>query len=116
MAPDGEIGRVWSLRRPMTYRALTSLQKLGLAEVDSIESSSTPPPNRTLLRATPDAQALVEQWLITPEPHVRDLRSLLLLKIHFLQPPRPRAGAAAAPAARASGGADRGARRARRPR
>jgi len=52
-------------------------------EVDSVESSDSAP-NRTLMRATPEAQALVEQWLITPEPHVRDLRSLLLLKIHFL--------------------------------
>ncbi len=84
MAPEGEIGRVWSLRRPMTYRALSSLQKLGLVEVDSVESSDSAP-NRTLMRATPDAQAQVEQWLVTPEPHVRDLRSLLLLKIHFLK-------------------------------
>jgi DNA-binding PadR family transcriptional regulator len=68
----------------MTYRALSSLQKLGLAEVDSVESSDSAP-NRTLMRATPDAQAQVEQWLVTPEPHVRDLRWLLLLKIHFLK-------------------------------
>jgi DNA-binding PadR family transcriptional regulator len=84
MAPDGEIGRVWSLRRPMTYRALSSLQKLGLAEIDSVEESDSAP-SRTVLRATPDAHAQVEAWLVAPEPHVRDLRSLLLLKIHFLR-------------------------------
>jgi PadR family transcriptional regulator AphA len=84
MAPDGEIGRVWSLRRPMTYRALSSLQKLGLAEVDSVEESESAP-NRTLMRATPQARELLDAWLVTPEPHVRDLRSLLLLKIQFLR-------------------------------
>ena len=84
MAPEGEIGRVWSLRRPMTYRALSSLQKLGLAEVDSVEQSDSAP-NRTLMRATPQARELLDAWLTTPEPHVRDLRSLLLLKIHFLR-------------------------------
>jgi PadR family transcriptional regulator AphA len=84
MAPDGEVGRVWSLRRPMTYRALASLQKLGLAEVHAVEAGETAP-NRTLMRATPDAQARVAEWLTEAEPHVRDLRSLLLLKIVFLR-------------------------------
>ena len=29
MAPDGEVGRVWSLRRPLVYRALETL--IGMA-------------------------------------------------------------------------------------
>jgi DNA-binding PadR family transcriptional regulator len=84
MAPEGEIGRVWSLRRPMTYRALTSLQRLGLIEIESVEESDSAP-NRTVMRATEDAQTLVDAWLVAPEQHVRDLRALLLLKILFLR-------------------------------
>jgi PadR family transcriptional regulator AphA len=84
MDAGGEVGRVWSLRRPMTYRALASLQKLGLAEVDSVQSGEMAP-DRTVLRATDVARARVDEWLVRPEPHVRDLRSLLLLKILFLR-------------------------------
>lgn len=84
MDAGGEVGRVWSLRRPMTYRALASLQKLGLAEVDSVQSGEMAP-DRTVLRATDAARARVAEWLVQPEAHVRDLRSLLLLKILFLR-------------------------------
>lgn len=84
MGPDGEIGRVWSLRRPMTYRTLTALGKLKLIVVDSVEPGTTAP-TRRVFRATPEAQERVAAWLEQPEEHVRDLRSLLLLKVHFLR-------------------------------
>jgi DNA-binding PadR family transcriptional regulator len=84
MAPEGAIGRVWALRRQMTYRTLESLEKLGLVVEDSIEKGAGAP-TRRVLRATPDAQQRVAAWLEQPEEHVRDLRSMLLLKIHFLR-------------------------------
>ena len=84
MDAGGEIGRVWSLRRPMAYRALASLQKLGLAEVESVQSGAMAP-DRTVQRATQVARARGDEWLLQPEPHVRDPRSLLLLKILFLR-------------------------------
>ena len=84
MAPDGEIGRVWSLRRPMTYRTITALEGLGLVVVDALEPGTTAP-TRRIMRATDDARDRVTAWLATPEEHVRDLRSGLLLKLHFLR-------------------------------
>lgn len=40
---------------------------------------------RSEMKATPKAKRLVSWWLSTPEPHVRDLRSRLLLKIRLLR-------------------------------
>lgn len=84
MAPDGEIGRVWSLHRPMTYRSIGALEKLKLITEDSVEPGTTAP-TRRVLRATPEARERVAAWLEQPEEHVRDLRALLLLKVHFLR-------------------------------
>ena len=84
MAPDGEIGRVWSLRRPMTYRTVTALERLALVVVDSVQPGTTAP-KRRVMRATQEAQDEVAAWLSRPEEHVRDLRSRLLLKLHFLR-------------------------------
>src|SRR5215471_10400513 len=52
LGPDGEIGRVWSLPGPLVYRALTTLQARGLAEVVGAERSDVGP-QRTLVSATP---------------------------------------------------------------
>ena len=84
MTPDGEVGRVWSLRRPMTYRTIDALERLELIAVDSVEPGTTAP-TRRILRAVPAAEARVATWLQQPEPHVRDLRSLLLLKLTLLR-------------------------------
>lgn len=84
MAADGEIGRVWSLRRPMTYRAIAELERAKLVVLDSVEPG-TGAPTRRVLRAAPEARDRVAAWLEQPEEHVRDLRSKLLLKVHFLR-------------------------------
>ena len=84
MAPDGELGRIWSLRQPSTYRTIDVLRGLGLVEVAAVTPGSAAP-RRTEYRATPKARRMVTRWLRTPEPHVRDMRSSLLLKIHLLQ-------------------------------
>jgi DNA-binding PadR family transcriptional regulator len=84
MAPDGEVGRVWSLRRQMSYRSIAELEKLGLIAVEEIVPGKTAP-TRRVLRATPEAEQRVAAWLEQPVEHVRDLRSLLLLKVHFLR-------------------------------
>ena len=52
MAPSGEIGRVWSLRRPLVYRALDSLLERGLA-CSAGTASSEAGPQRKLIEATP---------------------------------------------------------------
>ena len=83
MGEDGEIGRVWSLRRPRVYYAIDALTRQGLAKADRTVPSSSGP-HRTLLRITPAGRRAVTEWLAAPVDHVRDARSLLLLKLLFL--------------------------------
>jgi PadR family transcriptional regulator AphA len=83
MAEDGEIGKVWSLRRPRVYYAIEALNRLGFARPTGTVASRSGP-DRTVLRITPSGRRAVATWLITPVEHVRDARSLLLLKLLFL--------------------------------
>ena len=92
MAEDGEIGRVWSLRRPRVYYAIEALMRQGLARADRTVPSRTGP-DRTVLRITPAGSGALDYWLAAPVQHVRDGRSMLLLKLLFLhrggRDPRP---------------------------
>ena len=45
LAPDGEIGRVWSLSRPLTYRALDALAAAELIEPARLRSGPGPAPH-----------------------------------------------------------------------
>lgn len=84
MAPQGEIGRVWSIRRALVYRTVELVVEAGLAERAGVEPGMRGSP-RTLLRLTPAGRRAVERWLHDPVEHVRELRSALLLKLLFLQ-------------------------------
>lgn len=92
MAEGGEIGKVWSLRRPRVYYAIEALTRRGLARPAKTEASRTGP-HRTVLRLTPSGRRAITTWLATPVEHIRDGRSLLLLKLVFLDrqgaDPRP---------------------------
>lgn len=80
LAPDGDLGRVWTLSRPLTYRALATLEAEGLVRPVSEERGDAGP-NRTLLAITPAGRARLRRWVREPVTHLRDLRSELLLKI-----------------------------------
>jgi DNA-binding PadR family transcriptional regulator len=80
MARDGEIGRVWALGRPLVYRALELLETRGLIEPAGSERGVRGP-NRTVFRATDAGRTALAEWLEVPVEHVRDVRSLLLLKL-----------------------------------
>ena len=83
MAPDGEVGQVWALRRPLVYRALETLaQRQLITPAGTVPSQSGP--QRTILRVTPAGRRAVTDWLGRPVNHVRDARSLLMLKLLFL--------------------------------
>jgi hypothetical protein len=41
-------------------------------------------PQRTILEPTPDGEQALSDWLTRPVEHVRDARSLLMLKLLFL--------------------------------
>jgi PadR family transcriptional regulator AphA len=83
LAPDGEIGRVWSLSRPLVYRALDRLVDVGLVEKGPAEPSERGP-RRTTVVVTVTGKRLVGGWLKEPVEHVRDVRSLLMLKLLFI--------------------------------
>src|SRR5690242_260402 len=84
LGPSGELGSVWSLGRPLVYRSIDIL-----AERELIEPAGHEPglrgPNRTLYRTTCAGATALAQWLEEPVEHVRDVRSLLLLKLIFAE-------------------------------
>jgi MFS family permease len=80
--PDGELGRVWQIPRPVIYRAIGRL-----AEASLIAPRGTEPgqgPQRTIYAATDEGRRAVGAWLDTPVEHVRDIRSHFLLKLALL--------------------------------
>jgi DNA-binding PadR family transcriptional regulator len=83
LAPDGEVGKVWSVRRPLVYRAIETLTAMGLVRAAGTVAS-TSGPQRTVLQATATGRRALTGWLRQPVDHVRDARSLLMLKLLFL--------------------------------
>jgi DNA-binding PadR family transcriptional regulator len=84
LAADGEIGRVWTVRRAVVYRTLDVLLERGLIEPAGVEAGARGPA-RTVMRPTRKGRAAVRRWLAEPVDHVRDLRSLMLLKLVFAE-------------------------------
>src|SRR5262245_37790398 len=84
MARSGDIGSVWSLGRPLVYRALELLDQRGLIEASGHEPGLRGP-NRTIFRATADGREALRRWLSEPVEHVRDVRSLFLLKLILVE-------------------------------
>ena len=80
LKPGSDIGRIWSLTRPLTYRALEQLQIHGYVE-ESGEEAGLAGGNRTLLTMTKPGRAIFRAWINTPVVHLRDMRSELLLKL-----------------------------------
>lgn len=92
LSPKGELGSIWSVSRPLVYRSIEILADRGLIR-PSVYEPGTRGPNRTVFRATAAGHAAVAEWLAEPVEHVREGRSLLLLKLVFAErtcvDPRP---------------------------
>lgn len=80
LTPKGDVGRVWSMSRALTYRALDQLTARDLIHAVS-EEPGIAGGNRTILAPTQAGAARLTSWLATPTIHLRDLRSELLLKL-----------------------------------
>jgi PadR family transcriptional regulator AphA len=80
----GELGRVWSLSRALTYRSLDQLVERRLVRAVGQEPGIAGG-NRTVLAATRSGRAALRGWVGTPVEHLRDLRSELLLKLVIAQ-------------------------------
>lgn len=82
LAPGGEIGVVWTVPRALVYRTLGVLEDRGLVKATATEEG--PGPVRTIVSITRAGRKALERWLGEPVVHVRDARSLLMLKLAFM--------------------------------
>jgi PadR family transcriptional regulator AphA len=80
LKPDGDIGRVWSLSRALTYRSIDQLRALDLVAAVAQEPGIAGG-QRTILAVTATGRRRFRAWVRTPVAHLRDLRSELLLKL-----------------------------------
>jgi Predicted transcriptional regulators len=87
LAPDGAIGRIWTVSRPLVYRSIATLLADGLVE-EYGEAAGVRGPQRTIVRATRRGRAALRRWLDEPVEHVREVRNALLVKLAL----RARAG------------------------
>lgn len=83
LAPDGELGRIWTLSRPLAYRAMDNLTARRLVRATGTEAGHGP--RRTILAATATGRRECARWLGTPVSHLRDVRTELLLKLALNQ-------------------------------
>jgi PadR family transcriptional regulator AphA len=92
LSASGDLGSIWSLTRPLVYRSLEILEARELIAPAATEPGARGP-NRTIFRATAAGHEAIGLWLSEPVEHVRESRSLLLLKLVFAQrnciDPRP---------------------------
>jgi len=80
---DGRWGQIWTVPRPLVYRALIALEAGSLIIMDRAEESRLGP-RRAVYQATPTGKAAFSRWLNKPVEHYRDVRSQLILKLGFL--------------------------------
>jgi PadR family transcriptional regulator AphA len=83
LGPDAEIGQIFTVPRPVVYRALAHLEEELLIYPRRTEPGDRGPA-RTLMATTDAGQAAVDRWLLTPVAHVRELRTHLLLQFRLL--------------------------------
>jgi len=81
-APQGELGRIWHIPRPVIYRAIGRLLETGLLVQAAVEAARGP--QRTVYSVSPAGRDAVAHWLDTPVAHIREVRSHLLIKLALL--------------------------------
>jgi molybdopterin-binding protein len=83
LAPDGELGRIWTLSRPLTYRAIDGLVDKRL--ITRRGQAAGRGRDRVILGPTAAGRRLARRWLDTPVEHLRDVRTELLVKLVLRQ-------------------------------
>jgi len=79
----GAIGQVWTVHRPLVYRAIDRLNSVALIEPVGIEPGDKGP-SRTIYRATDHGAGTIRWWLQRPVEHPREVRTELMLKLILL--------------------------------
>jgi PadR family transcriptional regulator AphA len=96
LAADSELGSIWTVRRPLVYRALDHLEDQRLVEPRAVEPGHQGP-HRTVMAPTRSGRSRTARWLDQPVQHPRDVRTVLLAKLAL----RARRGAGLSSLARA---------------
>jgi DNA-binding PadR family transcriptional regulator len=84
LGPDSGVGRVYTVRRPLVYRALDRLVELGYVEPVATERGDAGP-DRVILRVTAAGRGRLDDWLAEPVTHIRDLRIGFLLRLTLIE-------------------------------
>jgi DNA-binding PadR family transcriptional regulator len=84
LSRNGELGQIWAVARPLVYTTLRRLETEGYIETAGIERGNRGP-HRVVYRPTARGAKAAREWLLEPVEHVRDIRSLFLLKVVLLQ-------------------------------
>lgn len=84
LARGGEVGSIWALGRPLVYHGLERLEQAALIRAAGLERGARGP-HRVVYEITPKGRKAVAAWLARPVDHVRDIRSLFLLKVVLSQ-------------------------------
>ena len=79
LTAEGELGRIWTLSRPLTYRAIDGLVEQRLVAKRGARSNGGR--DRSNVKPTAVGRRVAQTWLDTPVEHVRDVRVELLLKL-----------------------------------
>jgi DNA-binding PadR family transcriptional regulator len=74
------LGEVWTVPRPLVYRALGRLEEQGLI-VEAGEEPGDPGPRRMVYEATDKGRKAAAQWRREPVRHLREVRSVFLAKV-----------------------------------
>ena len=83
LAPGAELGHIWTLSKPLTYRAIDALVAREL-----LDRTGTAPGrggDRRLLEPTRRGRSDTRRWLAEPVGHLRDVRTELLIKFRILE-------------------------------
>ena len=83
LGPHGSVGRILTVHRPLTYRALGRLVELGFASPMQTEPGDAGP-QRVIHRITPTGRRRLNRWLREPVGHIRDMRIQFQLKLVLL--------------------------------
>jgi len=95
LARDGDLGRIYAVSRPLTYKTIDRLVLAGA--LDRVGTQPGGGNDRIMLRITASGRGRLDEWLATPAAHVRDVRTELVLKLRLLERlDRPRADLVAA--------------------
>lgn len=82
LTAESDLGRIFTVHRPLVYRSLDRLVDRELAEPQQIEKGEGGP-KRTIHGLTKLGTSVNAEWLSAPVTHVRDLRIEFLTKLRL---------------------------------